>query len=297
MPKRKYWDPEEDLSFTKSELRAAHPDIQARVMKSWFLNNYVDPVHNSPYDSEEGGYIFIWGGPFNPNSELESEFGRLVSLDVIERIASELNGECTQWTKAPSAPDEQLSSAVEANTDFHETFEESLSVIDKLLRQEVAHSLRQPFYRMLYASVITTLETYLSDAFVHTVLPSRRLRRRFVESNSDFKERALKLSEIYSRYNQLEDEIGKYLLELVWHNMARVKALYLATLRVHFNEGLDFVGSAIGIRHDIVHRNGKRKDGSNVVVTKDNVTELLEKIRSFEAAIDEALPRPRRRLR
>ena len=41
------------------------------------------------------------------------------------------------------------------------------------------------------------------------------------------------------------------------------------------------IEKAISIRHDIVHRNGKDKDGNPTVISEDNVKELAEHIDDF----------------
>ncbi|QCQ21268.1 hypothetical protein [Desulfoglaeba alkanexedens] len=43
---------------------------------------------------------------------------------------------------------------------------------------------------------------------------------------------------------------------------------------------------AILKRHDIVHRNGKTKSGENIVLTKNDVTQLVSKVEHFIQDID-----------
>ncbi len=44
------------------------------VMTEWFLENFEDPSHDLPYDKEKGGYIWLWGGPYDARDELEEAF-------------------------------------------------------------------------------------------------------------------------------------------------------------------------------------------------------------------------------
>ena len=44
-------------------------------MVSWFFTNFEDPAEHTPYESAEGGYQFIWGGPCDAREELEDAFG------------------------------------------------------------------------------------------------------------------------------------------------------------------------------------------------------------------------------
>ena len=52
---------------------------------------------------------------------------------------------------------------------------------------------------------------------------------------------------------------------------------------------------AVNIRHDIVHRAGRTKDGQQITLNVDQVNELCRKAREFVAAveleIDKSFPR------
>src|SRR6185437_5627783 len=72
-----------------------------RRMKEWFLANYTDPVENTPYESAEGGYIFIWGGPYDPREELDTQFGGDVPDEIIQELADELTDIAPEWTGNP----------------------------------------------------------------------------------------------------------------------------------------------------------------------------------------------------
>ena len=65
-------------SITASQLRRAKREIQRTAMQAWFYEHFESP-DTLPYDSSEGGYQWIWGGPYDPRQELEGEFGQRVS--------------------------------------------------------------------------------------------------------------------------------------------------------------------------------------------------------------------------
>jgi hypothetical protein len=73
-------------------------DAIERVVE-WFFHNFEDPVHNAPYDSGEGGYQYIWGGPYGAIDELQARFGRDLSDDVIQAALEEIEeGGGPEWT-------------------------------------------------------------------------------------------------------------------------------------------------------------------------------------------------------
>ncbi|HKY87537.1 MAG TPA: hypothetical protein VJL90_12310, partial [Pseudorhodoplanes sp.] len=59
------------------------------AIKDWFLSNFEDPAENTPYESAEGGYQYIWGGPYDANEELYDNFPN-VPEEIIEGIVDEL---------------------------------------------------------------------------------------------------------------------------------------------------------------------------------------------------------------
>jgi hypothetical protein len=55
-------------------LKSVDKELQVLAMREWFFARYEDPQNQTPYDSEEGQYIFIWGGPYDPRNELTDRF-------------------------------------------------------------------------------------------------------------------------------------------------------------------------------------------------------------------------------
>lgn len=73
-------------------------------MKEWFLENYEDPANSCPYESKEGGYVYIYGGPYEAEDVLYSEFGGIYNDREIEIAAKELEDEngVIEWSGIPS---------------------------------------------------------------------------------------------------------------------------------------------------------------------------------------------------
>jgi len=56
----------------------------------WFLENFEDPANHVSYESKEGGYQYIFGGPYDAEEELRTQFfdvGDEVIAAAIEKIA------------------------------------------------------------------------------------------------------------------------------------------------------------------------------------------------------------------
>lgn len=81
----------------------------AEVIREWFLQNFENPAEHTPYESAEGGYQYIWGGPYETRDILEGAFTVPLSDELIEELVSSLEYETDVWVINQSrieAPDD-----------------------------------------------------------------------------------------------------------------------------------------------------------------------------------------------
>jgi hypothetical protein len=182
---------------------------------------------------------------------------------------------------------EHLEDIIKPNTRFFDVLSESLGEVESLINDNSqSEANKNLLAKLLYANVITALETYLSDTFVYTVVSFPPLIRRIVESDPEFTKRKIDLSDLFRRYDGIREEVSEYLEGLIYHNLSKVKKLYKSVLCVDFPKDLTRIFKAIDIRHDIVHRNGRTKSGEEQNLTADMVIELISRIRTFVENID-----------
>ena len=274
-------------SVSLEDLLTLDCDTQIDVMEAWFRGLYEDPAERTPYESREGGYIWIWGGPYEASEVLGDEFGETVDQDVIDCLVLKLDSECASWapTDRPGDYDDDFVEDIAGITDFHSTFNGALEDVRILAESSVEENVAACLFRLLYVNAITALETYLSDAFTNTVLGDPALLRRFIENTPDFKKRKLALSDLFAEFDDIEKTAKEHLGELVWHNIARVKCMYRDVLNVEFPDSTP-VFRAIKIRHDLVHRNGKSKEGERIPIDKGHVLAVARQAEQFVQAID-----------
>ncbi|QCQ21267.1 hypothetical protein [Desulfoglaeba alkanexedens] len=212
---------------SRADLPGEDREVQLDVMRTWFFQNFEDPAERTPYESAEGGYIWIWGGPYEAREELEDEFGGVVPDEVIEELSEELDAICWQWapTETPGDYDEYLADDIAQITEFYHNFSGAILDIEKMLEAKIDSSAEDCFFRLLYVNVITAMETYLSDAFMNSVVPDKELMRRFVETTPEFKVETISLSEVYKAAEEIEHKAKSYLVDVVWHNLGRVKPM------------------------------------------------------------------------
>lgn len=64
---------------------------------SWFYENFENPADSTRYESAEGGYQYIWGGPYETREILNSIFDDELDERFIEDIANFLEGSTDVW--------------------------------------------------------------------------------------------------------------------------------------------------------------------------------------------------------
>lgn len=93
------------MGMSADELRTLTADEQVLYLIDWFHRYYEDPANETPYESREGGYQYIWGGPYDAREQLGDEFGGIVSEDVIERAIEEVESDGTlNWAPTSAHP-------------------------------------------------------------------------------------------------------------------------------------------------------------------------------------------------
>ena len=276
------------IKIRLADLEGMDATEQLRFMREWFLENYEDPVHSLPYIGREGGYIWIFGGPYDAHEELHEKFGGLVPEEVIDSLGDELATECLEWA-AQIDPSDDDPFGFEDAGEPEEHFDEYRQAMDgnrALLDMDVPDSLRGTFYGMVFVNLVTIMETYLADTFIRLVTHSDKHMRRFVATTPEFQERKLSLAEIYESLDKIAETTRKYLETVVWHRLEVVKNMYHDTLGVSFPGQMRNLFSAVKVRHALVHRNGKMEE-EYVEITEEGIRELAGEIDDLIRSINE----------
>jgi hypothetical protein len=82
-------------------------------IRQWFLSNFEDPAENTPHDSQQGGYQFVWGGPYEARDEITDAFYHvpqsILPPALIDEIVQELEYKAWEWApKSNRIYDEEL---------------------------------------------------------------------------------------------------------------------------------------------------------------------------------------------
>ncbi len=276
--------------ISEGSLKIAEEDTQIEVMRVWFFSNFQDPVEETPYDGREGGYQFR-RGPFDAREELESRFEGIVPEEVMDILVRELENQAMEWEGVDRDEDydDYLIESIAPPSEHIKRFHVSIESIRRLVKTKVDSTEEQFFFRLLYASVITALETYLSDRFISSITNNPKALRNFVETFPAFRKEPMKLSDIFKKSEGLERQVRKLLLgEFLWHRVIIASKMFSDTFDVHFPEPNDLreLLRSIDTRHDLVHRSGVNKDGVEHTITPEAVNNLISEAGKLVSWID-----------
>lgn len=277
-------------------LASAPKELQIAAMRRWFLDRYEDPANETPWDGEDKEYVFVWGGPYDPNDEIQSRFGGIVEFDTMWELIEELWREVgDKWAPIEHEGidyDDYVSHLVvidrsDPNRFLEERIAEIFAVLDAAVLDGANNRL---LHQMAHSSLIAALEAYLADTVSFWVEKDERALRRFVNTNKDFQARSLTVAELFERLENLTGEVKTYLADFVWHRLDKVKPMLASGLEIKVPEIGDLMKEII-VRHDIVHRAGRRADGTLVELSTEDLSRVREAIKQFSNGIEEELAR------
>ena len=93
----------EDISNEAQENTAP----TSEEMFLWFHQFYEDPQNDTPYNSEDGMYVFVSGGPYDATDVLHDQFGDIATEAEIEKAVEEIEkGGTFEWAPTLVHPDQ-----------------------------------------------------------------------------------------------------------------------------------------------------------------------------------------------
>ena len=129
--------------------------------------------------------------------EIINGFGGMnVTIDGVE--------ECDINYTYPSYDDENETEWYKKYTAFFQKFIESIEDIKSLKEIKVEENKKNTFYRMLFVQIITALETFLSDAFISTVINNEKLVRKHIENDPFFKQAKIELRNVFNTHENIK---------------------------------------------------------------------------------------------
>lgn len=234
------------------------PDFMAETHHDSVNQDYSDAICE---ECEQEYNVILTNGFYGGYGEIEN-------VDNVINIVENIPGE----------DDEYYDKLLFKET--HSGTEKTIEAIEKL-PQEIKDNL----YRLLYANIISKLEAFLCDTIVNYVLSSEAHKRWFVQKYAPLADQKFQMSAIYAKYESLDKIIKGALISIVYHDIKLVRSLYKKVADIEL-PNTKAIEDAIAIRHDIVHRNGKDKEGNLHTVTRTDVEMLSDHVLGFIYEVD-----------
>lgn len=182
---------------------------------------------------------------------------------------------------------EDYAEIVESNSSFFDTFSTQMEANKKIFENStLTPDMEAALDKLLFANIITCLETYLSDALINTVLDNDVLLKRFVENFKEYKDISLRLCDIYKKMDDIKKLVKEDLYKLMYHNLFKIRPIYKTVFDIDFPDNISEIAKKISIRHHLVHRNGKDQDGNQIIISKDELHKTFNLIYNFVKEID-----------
>ncbi len=135
-------------------------------------------------------------------------------------------------------------------------------------------SLSNILKRQIFISIIGILEAFLSETFIRLTDKHQEYFRNFVETHPEFKKRKFELKDIFLEREKLKDTGTKIMMDTIYHNLPQVKEMFTSTFNIEFPD-IEEMYKFILERHDLVHRNGKTKEGTHLTVDNKKIDDLI----------------------
>lgn len=287
------WDVDGPFEPQNHWLETANRDEKIIAVREWFLARYCDPAHNTPYNGREGGFQFIHGGPYDPADVIPARFAKVVEEDVMEEVIDELHRQVgDEWGPVQYGPpddyDEDYGVIVQTSSQPLARLRDRVAQSKQVLTLQGNLSAQLLARNLVFASVITSLESFLWETVTYWVEHDGAIITNIVTKIPVFRDQPLKPGEIFEKQEALKNDIKAYLQNLVWHQWNKVAPLFTFGLAID-SPGFKQFDSALIKRHDIVHRSGFSKKGERVNVDVAEIESLCEQIIRFANEISEKL--------
>lgn len=283
--------PGKPLEFDDGRLAALPRGLQRVAMIEWFTARFCDPAEETPYNGREGGYQFIHGGPFDPADELPDRFGGVLDDMLIDEAVEHLHAEVGHEWAPMRAYDEAFDVEVDAADAPFEHLLRRLADAQRVMGLRGDVQAERLVVHSAYSAVITALESYLWETLAYWIDADERVLHRLVTGFDEFKGRTVKLGDVFKRVAGLRQEVRGYLQGFIWHRWHDVARLYKAGFGIEV-PSFDALEGPLLVRHDIVHRNSRTREGEPIELAPADVAALAQTVERLARALQNALPCP-----
>ncbi|EKN3638115.1 MULTISPECIES: hypothetical protein [Yersinia] len=158
----------------------------------------------------------------------------------------------------------------------------SISLLDEILGEGIVHA-SETTYKMKIAYCVTIMESCLGDMIKSIVLSDNRYRNNAIYHIEHLRKKEIKLVNLIDEDDVVGKSVQEYLTGVLYHKIPIVQEAYKAILQIKKYKDIDTtkINALTTLRHDIVHRNGKTRNGKEMHFEYKDVLEAFETTKIF----------------
>jgi len=272
------------MGYWKQLMIDSHEDEEGNAIADALGISYFD-LRKTDYQIEENisdeGVLYNYRIAFSDRSPKEI-------LDKIEGLhgnSVDIAIEVLQGEYEQNWEDDYEYDAISSNPGLSDNFDHEIENLQKLNEVNLKDDeLNVILKRHIYIGVMGTMETFLSETFVKLVLANPVNLEKFVKSNPEFAYRKFDLKDVFEAYKNIEQTAKGVMLDTIYHNLPVVREMYRSTFEIAFPAIKELI-QCVKVRHDLVHRNGKTKDGVAHVLDSDTIDSTIATVKDLVAGI------------
>lgn len=165
----------------------------------------------------------------------------------------------------------------------YDVFYKSYKEIEALAGAAVAKTLDQLMSKLIYQQYITMMETFLSDTFVEMCARDTTVINSIVMKVETWRDHTIKMRDIAENEFVYRETVLTWLRGISWHDMKKADKICRAVFSCSIYPDEDTrqrVELAVSVRHDLVHRNGRTKEGQLQRISPDDLYEVASGVQS-----------------
>lgn len=178
--------------------------------------------------------------------------------------------------------------------DYIEAYNDYLERIDNINEvvsiEDLDEKQQTIVHRLLFISIVASLETFICDIVLTKITRDEESFHKYFESrpySDDKKEKMLQLKN--DNIGRLEQLIIEEVMKTTFSNMDTIKDVFKDVFNISISDTSGKIRKHFYCRNLLAHKNGRKKDGSYMNITKNNLNTLVENSKNFVMQIMQEL--------
>ncbi len=170
----------------------------------WFHYYYEDPANSVSYNTREGGYLWVMGGPYYAEEELRENFEGIVSENVISKAVEIIQADgLFDWAPSHNHPNRK---AIDDQDDVHYDLG-ALTKQASATKNRYYESTQEAFHRSKILEVAAELKVVLPEPLNHGGLGHNQPPEEYALKDEEVVELAESLEQIEAELTNVEPSI------------------------------------------------------------------------------------------